>query len=115
MNNLNDALAWGFAPLYLAAHGASVNQIAVVAAAYPCGLGRGPTRDRLALRLLAERQGLRIVKSRRRDPRAIDYGRWAMFAGDDLRRGNLNIEQVEEYLTWEVGNGPPSEGGESDG
>jgi hypothetical protein len=31
-NNLNDALAWGLAPLYLAAHGATVTQIAVVAA-----------------------------------------------------------------------------------
>jgi MFS family permease len=35
VNNLNDALAWGLAPLYLAAHGASVRQIALVAAAYP--------------------------------------------------------------------------------
>ena len=29
VNNLNDALAWGLAPLYLAAEGASVRQIAV--------------------------------------------------------------------------------------
>jgi MFS family permease len=35
VNNLNDALAWGLAPLYLAAHGASLREIAVVAAAYP--------------------------------------------------------------------------------
>jgi MFS family permease len=35
VNNLNDALAWGLAPLYLAANGASVREIAVVAAAYP--------------------------------------------------------------------------------
>jgi MFS family permease len=35
VNNLNDALAWGLAPRYLAAHGASVRQIALVAAAYP--------------------------------------------------------------------------------
>ncbi len=35
VNNLNDALAWGLAPLYLAAGGASVREIAVVAAAYP--------------------------------------------------------------------------------
>jgi len=40
-NNLNDALAWGLAPLYLAAHGASVRQIAVVAAAYPVVWGAG--------------------------------------------------------------------------
>jgi MFS family permease len=41
VNNLNDALAWGLAPLYLAAHGASVRQIAVVAAAYPLVWGAG--------------------------------------------------------------------------
>ena len=41
VNNLNDALAWGLAPLYLAAHGASVRQIAVVAAAYPLIWGAG--------------------------------------------------------------------------
>ena len=35
VNNLNDALAWGLAPLYLAAHGASVRQIALVAGVYP--------------------------------------------------------------------------------
>jgi MFS family permease len=35
VNNLNDALAWGLAPLYLAAHGASLREIAIVAAAYP--------------------------------------------------------------------------------
>jgi MFS family permease len=35
VNNLNDALAWGLAPLYLAAHGAGVREIAIVAAAYP--------------------------------------------------------------------------------
>ncbi|MDQ2911163.1 MAG: MFS transporter [Actinomycetota bacterium] len=41
VNNLNDALAWGLAPLYLAAHGASIRQIAVVAAAYPVVWGAG--------------------------------------------------------------------------
>ena len=41
VNNLNDALAWGLAPLYLAAHGASVREIAVVAAAYPVVWGVG--------------------------------------------------------------------------
>jgi MFS family permease len=35
VNNLNDALAWGLAPLYLAATGASLHEIAIVAAAYP--------------------------------------------------------------------------------
>jgi MFS family permease len=41
VNNLNDALAWGLAPLFLAAHGASVRQIALVAAAYPVVWGAG--------------------------------------------------------------------------
>jgi MFS family permease len=35
VNNLNDALAWGLVPLYLAANGASLRDVAVVAAAYP--------------------------------------------------------------------------------
>jgi MFS family permease len=41
VNNLNDALAWGIAPLYLAARGASVQQIAIVAAVYPLVWGAG--------------------------------------------------------------------------
>ncbi|MCA1697372.1 MAG: MFS transporter [Actinobacteria bacterium] len=35
VNNLNDGLAWGLLPLFLAAHGASVGQIGLVAALYP--------------------------------------------------------------------------------
>ncbi|HXV57392.1 MAG TPA: MFS transporter [Gaiellaceae bacterium] len=41
VNNLNDALAWGLAPLYLAAHGASVREIGAVAAVYPAVWGAG--------------------------------------------------------------------------
>jgi len=39
VNNLNDALAWGLVPLYLAAHGASTTQVGVVAAVYPAVWG----------------------------------------------------------------------------
>jgi MFS family permease len=35
VNNLNDGLAWGLAPLFLAAHGATAGQIGLVAAVYP--------------------------------------------------------------------------------
>jgi MFS family permease len=35
VNNLNDGLAWGLVPLFLAAHDASVAQIGLVAAIYP--------------------------------------------------------------------------------
>ena len=41
VNNLNDALAWGLAPLYLAAQGADAGEIAVVAAVYPAVWGLG--------------------------------------------------------------------------
>jgi MFS family permease len=51
VNNLNDALAWGLAPLYLAAHGASAAEIGAVAAVYPAvwgllQLGSGWLSDR---------------------------------------------------------------------
>jgi MFS family permease len=35
VNNLNDGLAWGLVPLFLAANGAGVAEVGVVAAAYP--------------------------------------------------------------------------------
>ncbi len=41
VNNLNDALAWGLAPLYLAANGATIHEIAVVATVYPLVWGAG--------------------------------------------------------------------------
>ena len=41
VNNLNDALAWGLVPLYLAAAGASSRQIGAVAAVYPAVWGLG--------------------------------------------------------------------------
>ena len=41
VNNLNDALAWGLVPLFLAAHGASVAQVGAVAGIYPAIWGAG--------------------------------------------------------------------------
>jgi MFS family permease len=41
MNNLNDALAWGLVPLFLAAHGATTGQIGLVAGIYPAVWGLG--------------------------------------------------------------------------
>jgi MFS family permease len=41
VNNLNDALAWGLAPLYLAANGASLTEIGIVAGVYPAVWGAG--------------------------------------------------------------------------
>jgi hypothetical protein len=60
-----------------------------------------------ALRRLAERRGYQLVKSRSRDPRATDYGRYkiietatgAIAAGDDSRGGcAYTFDQAEEYL-----------------
>lgn len=41
VNNLNDALAWGLVPLYLAAGGAGAGEIGLVAALYPAVWGAG--------------------------------------------------------------------------
>ena len=41
VNNLNDALAWGLVPLYLAANGAGITEIGAVAAVYPALWGVG--------------------------------------------------------------------------
>jgi MFS family permease len=41
VNNLNDALAWGLVPLFLAAHGASAAQVGLVAGLYPGVWGIG--------------------------------------------------------------------------
>ena len=40
-NNLNDALAWGLVPLFLAAHGASASEVGLVAGLYPAVWGIG--------------------------------------------------------------------------
>jgi len=41
VNNLNDALAWGIVPLFLAANGAGVGEIGLVAGVYPAVWGLG--------------------------------------------------------------------------
>lgn len=53
------------------------------------------------LRRMAARQGLTLHKSRRRDPRAVDFGAYwltndrnAIVAGD-----RMSIDDVERYLT----------------
>src|SRR4051812_1755129 len=59
------------------------------------------------LRRMAERQGLRLEKSRRRDPRALDYGRFMLLdarmntvvGGAETGRHSWDLEDVEEFLT----------------
>ncbi|MDT5125622.1 MAG: hypothetical protein QOH54_1266 [Mycobacterium sp.] len=53
------------------------------------------------LRRAAHRQGLRLVKNRRRDPRAHDYGTYALvFLGKRalVCGANLSIDEVADYL-----------------
>lgn len=62
------------------------------------------------LRRMADRQGLRLVKSRSRDPKALDYGLYALI---DVETGGAvnpalvgrtcswTLDQVENYLTSE--------------
>ena len=56
VNNLNDALAWGLVPLYLAANGASVKEVGLVAGVYPAvwgvaQIGTGAWSDRIGRKL----------------------------------------------------------------
>jgi hypothetical protein len=63
------------------------------------------------LRRMAQRQGLALVKSRRRDPRAIDYGAYmlvdphnsnAVVAGSGPVGPDLDLDAVEAFLTDET-------------
>jgi hypothetical protein len=59
------------------------------------------------LRRMAERQGFRLVKSRRRDPRAINYGRYRIEAADGVEATGfdspmgwgLTLDEAEAKLT----------------
>jgi hypothetical protein len=55
------------------------------------------------LRRMAARQELRLVRSRRRDRRAVDYGTYTLVDvhGDTLVDAGerMTIDDVEEYLT----------------
>jgi uncharacterized Zn finger protein (UPF0148 family) len=59
------------------------------------------------LRRMADRQGLTLVKSRRRDPRALDFGRFMIVnkqtntveAGELDSPQALDLDEVERYLT----------------
>lgn len=53
------------------------------------------------LRRSAARQGLTLTRSRRRDPRAVDFGRYWLANGDgeiQCDPEGLTIDQVEEKL-----------------
>jgi hypothetical protein len=54
------------------------------------------------LRRMAQRQGLTLRKSRRRDPRALDYGRyWLVDANNVVLSSDLliTLDEAERRLT----------------
>jgi hypothetical protein len=56
------------------------------------------------LRRMADRQGLILHKSRRRDPRALDYGRYKLLdANTRFVKGGgdhgMTLDEVERFLT----------------
>jgi hypothetical protein len=64
------------------------------------------------LRRAARRQGLRLHKSRTRDPRALDFERWyisdpttnwIVAGGRGWNGFDLSIDDVESYLNGEAG------------
>ena len=64
----------------------------------------------MRLRRMADRQGLKLVKSGRRDPRALDFGKYQLVdlesgevvaGAGRLGRADLTLDDVENYLTTE--------------
>jgi hypothetical protein len=53
------------------------------------------------LRLTCERRGLRLEKNRRRDPKAIGFGRYRIVKADAPAAGarfDMSLDQVEAWL-----------------
>jgi len=53
----------------------------------------------IRLRRAADRQGLRLSRSRRRDPMALDYGTYTLTdTAGTIVAGPMPIDEVEVYL-----------------
>ncbi len=51
------------------------------------------------VRRIATRRGFIVRKSKRRDPKATDYGQWTLTAdGDDTVLATGSLDAIEEYL-----------------
>jgi hypothetical protein len=61
------------------------------------------------MRRVAERQGLTLTKSRRRDPRAIGYGTYTLTDGVIVIGERLSITQVGQLLHEDPTAGPSKE------
>ena len=54
------------------------------------------------LRRMATRQGLQLVKSRRRDPRALDYGTYWLVDASSVEVASGDADAIEAWLTGEA-------------
>lgn len=56
------------------------------------------------IRRVAARQGLAFSRSRRRDPRALDYGRYQLVRGEEVVLETRDLDAVERFLRGESEN-----------
>lgn len=54
------------------------------------------------LRRMAGRQGLQLLKSRRRDPRAIDYGIYWLVDASGVEVTSGDVDAIETWLRGEA-------------
>lgn len=50
------------------------------------------------LRRMADRQGFRLSRNRRRDRRAVDYGKYDLLRGDQVVHRQIDLDRVESIL-----------------
>jgi hypothetical protein len=50
------------------------------------------------VRRMAQRQGLTVTKSRRRDPRALDYARWTLTTSDGRTLTEGTLTDMKRWL-----------------
>ena len=50
---------------------------------------------------MASRQGLQLMKSRRRDPRALDYGTYWLVDASGVEVASGDVDAIEARLTGE--------------
>jgi hypothetical protein len=53
-------------------------------------------------RRMAERQKLRLRKSPRRDPRAVDYDKWSLDNGRTAPKYIYTLDEIEKILKGEI-------------
>jgi hypothetical protein len=63
------------------------------------GMGNAEKVRENRLRRMAARQGFRLVKTRRIDPLAMDYGTYHLARDEDDTQGPFTLDELEKRLT----------------